>query len=411
MKRIFRILSLFILACILCGCSRNQTQGKGNGADAMGTMFYGYFYQEDGIFLTTYERFMYSGWDAPSFEYICTDLTCSHKQEDCSAKQVSGDEDIVTQFGLYYDEKLVIVVSRGKYEFLNGEDENVKITEDVYTTDVYEADPDGSNRRKVASFAGSGDRTNGPFSALLVGSRLYFGGPTKKREETTLNKETGEMSDLKIFYDDAIYCVNLEDYSVQTYAETKEKSEDVYLYNMHVYDGYVYAIESDTQNGKGMWYRIDPQTDECKEIAHFDGDIPWFIGAIDDTVYYNYSGDNHIYSLGIADSKEETLISLDEGMEAYAVVIDRQLVVETDESLEEGNYSVEYTLFDQDGNAGEVYQYDDYFTFADVIGDRIVFIKPFSEKEEWWCEKGDFAGILEKGTYIGDFIGASHDQL
>ena len=96
------------------------------------------------------------------------------------------------------------------------------------------------------------------------------------------------------------------------------------------------------------------------------------------------------------DSDEEQII---------AFVIDNEIWIVTDKSYEEGNEYVEYTVMDKEGTNLRTVHYPEYITFLDVVGDRVLYLKPFTEGiEEWWCEL-DKIDTLEDSIYIGDYSG------
>lgn len=411
---IAKFLTCSFLICLLCGCSGSpqaeERDQKEVDTHIEGILHYNYFYEEDGILYSSSDRFMYSEWNPVEFDYICTDLTCDHRQSDCSAIKVSQG-DIGGEFALYYNDKLIIIDSYSMNVDEGSSPEDDKITmSNTWKTDVYEADVDGTNRKKVQSFSGS------VFSyvanaAVLVNGKLYFGGATEDKTEIFLDDKTGVQTDVVVTYDDVIYCVDLNDYSIETFAETKGKDDSAYSYNMKVFDGHVYAIEYSSQADKAMWYRINIADNTCSEIIQFDSNMPRFVGAIEDTVYYYYEEEPVLYAMDVEKLEEREVLSV-ELDSIYAWILDGQLLVQTDNSMEEGSYFSEYTLFDSEGNAGQVYHFDDYVTFFEGLGDKLIFVKPFDEgRSEWWCEKDDLADLLDKGIYIGDFLGSNNDKL
>lgn len=110
----------------------------------------------------------------------------------------------------------------------------------VYQTDVYEADPDGSNRRKTATFSGSIEFPALPRAAVLAEGKLYFGGPTEVRERVELDLQSGGQK-ITTWVSAAVYCPDLNDYTIETFILMEDKEgPSVYLYQIYEYDGMIY---------------------------------------------------------------------------------------------------------------------------------------------------------------------------
>ena len=72
---------------------------------------------------------------------------------------------------------------------------------------------------------------------------------------------------------------------------------------------------------------------------------------------------------------------------------------------------VNVDFIDANGNEINKYSYDEYFAFFQVMGDRLIFTKPFSEKQMWWNNIDNIENIFEGAIYIGTFVGAEHDVV
>ena len=73
----------------------------------------------------------------------------------------------------------------------------------------------------------------------------------------------------------------------------------------------------------------------------------------------------------------------------------------------------EYTVLDPEGKALDTIRYDDYITFMDVVGDKIIYFKlnSDSEWEIWWVDKADLKDLTQKGVRLGPLNGANLDAL
>lgn len=412
------ILSFWGTGCGEAGQSKDPAQtSRTDTASKAGLMSHGYFFEEEGIVASSKEHFMYSDWEPVEFDYICMDPTCSHLHEKCSARTVQGEQSMLKDFSLIYQDRLIILHTYFILE-INQVSETVQEWNHVYQTDVYEADLDGSNRRKVASFLGAIGSPTMSHDAVLMEGKLYFGGPSKELERIESDAQ-GQWLKFEVWIDDGIYCLDLNDYTVKTFAVTKNKEvkeEEGYQYDFYEYDGMIYGMISNFQGGDAIWYRIDPGSGVCEEILRFDSGAPWFGGAIGDKVYYFYMDSQetlYVRDLAAEAEEREFMTVTAEGMLAMPFVLDGRLLLVKDYCLEEGNHMAEYTVLDPEGKVLDTIRYDDYITFLDVVGNKIIYFKRKSglESEIWWAAKEDLEDLLEKGVQIGPTNGATLDTL
>ena len=423
-RLVILLLGLF-LAGAGCGDSRQAENAKhaSQGGETehppkTGALHDSYFYEGDGIVISSGERFMYSDWGPVEFDYICMDPTCSHLSAGCSARAVSNEGEMLNDFSLLYEDRLIILHAYREVdaETWSNEDSGTEITEyhDVYYTEVYEADPDGSNRRKKTTFPGAISNTIISYTAVLVDGKLYFGGPTEDWSRWEY-ENYGENMTSSFGFSDAIYCLDLNDYTLETFAVTKEKEGMGDMYQLYEYDGMIYAIESSFQEDRAVWYRIDPAAGGCEEILRFDSDVARFCGAIGDTVYYYYDANSSekLYARDIAAGAEEQEIMrvAGENMDVMAFILDGQILFRTERSLEEGSRMTEYAVLDRDGNLLDTIRYNDYIVFLDVVGDKLIYFRMGSDWEHWWADKADLEDLVEKGTQVGPFTGNRLDTL
>ncbi len=404
---------LLILSLAGAGCGeRRQAEDPAHIPQAeetdtaakAGVLSCGYFFEEDGILSMEKEHFLYSDWEPVEFDYICMDSTCSHRNESCSAGVIRDEESALKDFSLLYQDRLIILHACSQFVD-NDTSKEVWDYSLVYQTDVYEADPDGSNRRKMATFPGSIGSPTVSHAAVLMGGKLYFGGPTEVRD--VIDQDIQGEQAIKILTSDAVYCLDLNDYTVETFAVAENK-EGGYQYQFYEYDGMIYATISDCRNS-AVWYRMNPGTGVCEEILHFDTDVAMFEGAIGDTVYYWYlDSGKTFYARDIAVGAEEREIMevTGENMIVVPLVLDGQVLCMTDSRFGGEDPMAEYTVLDCDGNVLDTIRYDDYITFLDVVGDKIIYFKlnSDSEWEIWWADRKDLSDLSKKGVRIGFFF-------
>ena len=164
---------LLILSFAGIGCgdgqqSEDTVQMKGTKA---GLMSHGFFLEEDGIVISSGERFLYSDWEPVEFDYICMDPTCSHLDNSCSARTIQDEASVLKDFSVIYQDRLIILHAYSRLT-VNELSETVQEWSMVYQTDVYEADPDGSNRRKKVTFSGVIDSQSMSYAAVLADGKL-----------------------------------------------------------------------------------------------------------------------------------------------------------------------------------------------------------------------------------------------
>lgn len=415
-KAIFMAAVLLILS--LTGCknhSQVQTKETENAekTSKTGVLSYRYFYEEDGIALTSTEHFMYSDWEPIEFDYICTDPTCSHLIGSCSARTISTVENTQEDFSIVYQDHLVIVHPYFEWEFNENSETTVDVS-NIWHTDVYEADLDGSNRIKKATFSGAIGSTSITYAAILMDGKLYFGGPTETRSVQKLDEETADVIELQNWISDAVYCLDLNDYTIETFVAAQDREGEGYQYQFYEFDGNVYAIMSNFMDDCAVWYRIHPATGECEEILRFDSNVARFYGAIGDTVYYTYeNSEKTLYARDLTEGAGEREIMTESGedLSVCAFILDGQILFRTDCDYEGENRMTEYTVLDKEENILDTLHYDEYVTFLDVVGDKLIYFTTFSNEEERWADKADLANLLENGVCIGPFIGEKQDIL
>ena len=120
--------------------------GRGDGRQAedpaqtetalkAGALSYGYFFEEDGIVVSSRDHFLYSDWEPVEFDYICMDPTCSHLIESCGARTIQDESSILRDFSLLYQDWLIILHAYSRLE-INEVSETARDWITVYQTDV-----------------------------------------------------------------------------------------------------------------------------------------------------------------------------------------------------------------------------------------------------------------------------------
>lgn len=424
-QRICFAVLLLVLSLAGTGCGDGQ-QAKNPAqtpsregtetASKAGSLSFGYFFEEDGIVVSSRDHFLYSDWEPVECDYICMDPTCSHLNESCSARTIQDESSILRDFSVVYQDRLIILHAYSRLE-INDLSETVQDWNRVYQTDVYEANSDGSNRRKIATFSGSIDSPTMTHAAILADGKLYFGGPSEEKFRMELNV-LGLWMTLESWVSDAVYCLDLNDYTLETFAVTEDKEikdgEDAYQYQLYEYDGMIYGIISNFQGDSAVWYRIDPEAGVCEEILRFDNNVAMFGAAIGNTVYYMYENSwETLYARDLAAgaAEREIITVTGENMSALPFVVDGQILCMTDYCLEGEDRMAEYTVLDPEGKALDRIRYDDYIIFMDVVGDKIIYFRGYPDWEVWWADKEDHKDLSDKGVRIGPLNGTKLDTL
>ena len=139
-----------------------------------------------------------------------------------------------------------------------------------------------------------------------------------------------------------------------------------------------------------------------------------FQGAIGDTVYYKYENSGEtLYARNLAAEapEREVMTVTREDMIVSSFVAAGGILFMTDRCMEGEDCMAEYTVYDPDGNVLDVIRYDDYITFLDVVGDKIIYFRGYPDWEIWWADKEDIRDLSNKGVRIGPLNGATLDTL
>lgn len=252
-----------------------------------------------------------------------------------------------------------------------------------WSTAIYEVNPETGEKESKDVFAGGIYSATGSYGAVKLNDILVMAGP----------KKITENDDGSISCDASVYCIDLDDYTFGEIVLFKNEANPYNNYKVYEFDGYVYVIaESNYMKGNNelinieKWYRIDLTTGSCEVIAEFNNTPVWFLGAIGDDLFYTYY-DNVLYTMKIGDAAtEQEFITVDMD-EVIAFVMNDTIAVMTECDDFGQNGSVTYTWYDMDKNITAQQVYDDWIVFFDVIGEKIMYIKPFSDNELCWVDK------------------------
>lgn len=421
MKQKFKtvITLLTILATVgCCGCNQNNKTIDNNEklpvtdniqTDAILTD--SYLFMQSGIGISG-ERFMFSDWENPEFLYTCTDFTCSHTKEGCTSLREQHTDDkrdihhISSKF-VYYKDKMIIfdVYEITQFqETVEGENTIVNKIINNRITDVYEADMEGGNRKLVLTFEGGPESTG---TCLLIDNEVVFGG-AKSTIRISKHEEDEVRSSEE--YDEAIFALNLDNYSVKEYEI--DDSVSYGIYHMRAYDNYVYAVlRTDVILGDGgvvvdnadeKWYRIDLENDTCELINEIEDKDVAFFGAIDNKIYYSYYDDIIYYKEVGDDTQEKEFIKINHDI-PVGFIYDDMIAIMTEAENDGSNYKIKYVWYDSEGKELFSHEYNEWLIFSEVIGDRIIYMRPFEEGiPQLWINKDDVDKLETDGTLIGN---------
>ena len=227
--------------------------------------------------------------------------------------------------------------------------------------------------------------------------------------QSTTDAQGNEIINQSIDYDDALYCVDLADYSVKEYAAESNKTFVDYGSQIATYGGDIYYCLSSTEACTTKIYKIDAKTEKCELICSEDG-YYFLLGALEETVYY--TDIFKLYYRKTSDKDKQYVLEVPQiDMGVMAAVVGDKLAVMTSYMKEGDKYKIEYSFYNSDGEVTEKHSYNEYFTFMSAVDDKVVFIKVYDEQQMWWNDINDMDNILENATYIGSFVGNEHDYL
>lgn len=411
MKKVTRLCVLMLLCCIMTSCADKKEERPKMSTELEGMLAYSYYFSDSEMLISNQDRIMYSDWENISFDYICTEPVCDHTKETCTAFAIGNEErrEDNSSFVIEYNERLFIFEKYAISEDETIADNKIKTTTKYYT-DIFEAELDGSNRKHKLTVEGITQSDIMTAGVIVAGGQVWFGGPKVcvTISEYITDDFGNQRIDSETEYTNAIYSVDLYDYSSVEYAE-KDK-EDIEMTVQFVFDGvYIYAVSKNYMLNKMYVYRIDQNIEQCQLLFEELGSH-FVIGVLGD--YILCHDDTQLYYRKLSDIQQKYEFKTPETeVGIVAAVIDGKLALLTSYVEKSGYYETEYTFYNENLKEIEKLTYDDYFIFWTTIGDKIIYVKPFAEQQMWWKETEDLANLLQKATYIGSFTGFEHDKL
>ncbi len=409
-QKIQLVLVILCLLNLLTGCS-TQKVPESVDYSANGNLHCGYFYQDDKLSLATSKHFMESdSWNPVVFDYICQDISCNHKGAKCKASFIASTDifrDDVERtgeniFSFDYNGKRIIVDTYLD-ECIIEQHEMMQECKMLYKTDIYKANQDGSNRKLILSFDGGIDSNVGAHSAVLYNGKLYFGGKMNMAAMAKQNEETKMIESLEVCIDHAFYEIDMSTYKVKTIGKENCPLDGGYACQVFQEGDWIYFIRYSTLNQKADWYVTNNVTGESRKIISFESETPYIKGIIDDCIIANKG--NVLYRYDWLEKDTMDVIYTSEDENPVVCVLEDEIWVATDKSFDKGNDYIEYMILDKEGNKVGTNSYSEYITFLEVMGERVVYVKPLTEDiEEWWCD-WDKVSTLEGSTYIGTCFG------
>ena len=224
--------------------------------------------------------------------------------------------------------------------------------------------------------------------------------------EDILDVKTNLVKSETAYVKHAFFEVDLENYSVQVIGTDTCSVDNGYTYQVHQGDEWIYLTRMNSQAEKAEWYAVNPKTEEIVNIINLESQAPYIIGVIDDVIYAER--ENVVYRCDwLQNETLEEFYTVDDTT-VVAEVLDEQIWIATDKSFEVENNYIEYTILDNNGNELQTNYYPEYFTFLDMIDDKVIYYRPFAEQIEWWCEK-DNLSTLESSICIGEYCGINEE--
>lgn len=410
------LITILLIVSILCiGCKKEKQNNLETSCSGMleGVMNYYYYFNDEGIYIANSDRIMYSDWNKIDFDYVCTDPVCMHKEYSCTAYAIDDEKrrEDRSSFVVAYEDKMVIFE---KYNVDDREEIDEKITRynAKYYIDVYVAEADGSNRKLQTTIEGTTD-SNIMYNGVIVHKgKVWFGGVKEVETISVFNKgDIGEgYFQEEITYSDAVYSIDLNDCKVMEYGLEKDKKCQFDTVSFLTDKDNVYAIKQCFESKKISVFRINSENN-CEFLFSENETDMFIVGLLGDRLYYADEKKLYYRKLSDASKRQEFEVKGADNMINSFIVGDKLAVLTDCEWDGEIIKKCNYTFFDVNGNEIKKCSYDEYFTFFQVIGDRVIFTKPFSDKQMWWTDIDNVENIFDEATYIGTFVGAEHDIL
>ena len=411
-KKIVSVALVLSSLVIFTGCKTDDSGKFSFHAEKTGSIYYGYTFQEDSIMVTT-THMLVSDWDTEGFDYLCSDASCQHDSEDCSA-YISEDINAGANLALVYGDKTIIFQSYT--ESTNGQEDEDTIWNHKYYTNIYEADLLGENRTLKKTIEGGLMENCIPRDSIICGQYLILGLSKSLKQTDSYTEVDGELvTETSYEYSEEVLAIDLE--SFDTYSLIEKSDMDCVgssTTQFYLSGEYLYCVMCDSMNelneaedGFQNYYSLycmkegESSFTLLTQYKEDESVTRSFVGAIGET--YFYETDNEIHK--VTDGEDTIFYSSEEACSAgiyddYIVISDQYTCDDT--GLYNGMTCEWYNV---SGELLDTYTYDSYFCFMEDLNDRLIICYPFEEKQEWWISKDEIRSDLSSAVYIGPFVG------
>ncbi len=412
-RRHMGLLYALALAASLTGC--DSTGGKEGtdiaGADGInGYIYLGSAYQNEGITTGT-EQIFWSDWDSPGMRIICQDPTCGHlvynskTNPDPVCSAAVRNPGVFTNSIVYNGRRLIFVTSSETKSDVDEMEIGVSSITTFYT-DIYECEMDGSNRRRVGSFEGSVDLSDG----LIYDHVLYFSS-FKKSESVKTEEYTDEYGIEGYITENAdthqLCTLDLSTMEFTGFSEREGSNfTDITKLGNHVYS------MNDGGSETSVLYRLDTEDNTCEEVYKSDAPF-WLAGGIDQTLlFFTQDMEEDCFYFYLYDENTGETKDLVKSPVSDACVVGDCFAVKTEyirsgEEEDGRDYKVEYSFYNKDGELLQKAYYQRNVTLMFTVGDHLLFNlmgtdEGVGEKKDgvYVADKDELLELEEKGTYI-----------
>lgn len=159
------------------------------------------------------------------------------------------------------------------------------------------------------------------------------------------------------------------------------------------------------------WYEIDYKENTCKLINElYDTDVTFF-GVIGDYMYYSYYDKMMVYRKNMGTNEEEEFVEIHHDI-PVAIVHNDNIIIMTDAEMQDEEYHIKYTWYDEEKKEIKCYEYDEWLIMDVFIGDKLVYMKPFENQGAYyWISSDDIINMENAGTYIGPLSRIEFDTI
>lgn len=360
-----------------------------------GALHFCYFFDNE-LVSVSYKKYMRTLWEFPNIQYVCVDNNCNHIEDTCKYIKLNYGDKNILDFCVEYNDEII------DFGF---EIENTPAGEMQWSTCIYNIEEGTGEKITNKRFGGGLFSSTGSYVAIKIDDLVLFAGPKSINQ-----KDNGEFECTA-----SLYCISLLDYKFKEYCLFENETVPFTTYNVYEYDGYVYVTAScaytygeEEQIVKEKWYKIDLLEGKCELIAEFNEDV-WFLGVIENNVFYS-KNTNVIYTMTVGHTESEQEFHTVDMDEAIAFVYNKNIMIMEECQAFGENGKVKYVSYDVSKNITDTYEYDDWIVFLDIVGDKLIYIKPYCDNSLFWVNKGAVKDTDISETYIGSYMGWVMDK-